>query len=73
MYKGNGEEVVLASLFNSYLELDTIFVSTSGPSFYLFTDYLITDYYSNGSVNDFDLRRLFYSKQDFKNACYSSA
>jgi len=32
VYAGNGEEVVLASLSDSYLKLDAISVDASGPS-----------------------------------------
>ena len=32
MYRGNGEELVLVLLFDSYSELEVISVSASGPS-----------------------------------------
>ena len=43
-------------------------VCDSGPSSsptYTITDYLSTGYCPKGNVNDFDLRRSFYSKQEF--------
>ena len=39
----------------------------------LSTDYLITNYFSNQTVNDFDLRRSFYSRQSLKNIYCSPA
>ena len=42
MYKGNGEELVLASLSNSYLELEAIFISASGLSSCPTLYYLLT-------------------------------
>ena len=57
----------LDSASNSYSE-EEISVCDNGPSSspaYTITDYLSTDYCLRGSVNDFDLRRLFYSKQEF--------
>jgi len=75
VYKDNGEKVVLVLLSDSYLKLDTISVSASGPSFCSISHCLLTTYSINyclkKRVNDFGLRRLFYSKQDLKDACYS--
>jgi len=42
MYKGNGEELVLASLSNLYSELEAIFVSASGLSSCSTLHYLLT-------------------------------
>jgi len=71
------EELVLASLFDSYLEPEAILVSASGPSFCPTLHCLLTtsttNYCLKEDVNDFDLRRLFYSKQDLKNTCCSLA
>jgi len=77
IYEDNGEKLVLALLSDSYLELEAISVSTSGPSscptlYYLLITFTI-NYYLKKDVNDFDLKRLFYSKQDLKNTCYSLA
>ena len=76
IYKGNREEVVLFLLSDLYLKLDIISVSTSKLSscpilHCLLITYSI-NYYLKRRVNNFGLRRLFYSKQDLKNACYSS-
>ena len=64
---------MLVLLSNLYLELEEISVSVSGLSSCLTLHCLLTttDYYLNGKVNNFDLRKLFYSKQDFKNTYYS--
>ena len=51
-----------------YSEDKEISVYDSGPSSspaYTITDYLSTGYCPKGNVNDFDLRRSFYSKQGF--------
>ena len=76
IYKGNREEVVLFLLSDLYLKLDIISVSTSklsscSISYCLLITYSI-NYYLKRRVNNFGLRRLFYSKQDLKNVCYSS-
>ena len=42
VYKGSREEVVLVLLSDSYLELETISVSASGPSSYLTLHCLLT-------------------------------
>jgi len=42
MYQGNGEELVLASLSNSYLELEAIFISASRLSSCPTLYYLLT-------------------------------
>jgi len=77
MYRGNGKELVLASLSDSYLELEAISVSASRPSSCLTLYYLLTtfttDYCLKEDVNNFDLRMLFYSKQDLKDICCSLA
>jgi len=74
VYKGNGKELMLASLSNLYLKLEVILINTSRPSFCFILYYLLTTYTTNyclkENVNNFDLRRLFYSKQDLKDACY---
>ena len=46
----------------------------AGPLLVLPTQLLTSsDYCPNRMVNNFGLRRLFYSKRCFKNDCYSSA
>ena len=73
MYKGRAEPV-LVSLSVSYFEDDSISVCDSRLLFVLPTQLLTTsDYCPNRMVNNFGLRRLFYSKRCFKNDCYSSA
>ena len=71
----NGEEPVLALLSDSYSKLEIIFVSISRPSFcptlHFLLTILTTDYYLKGNINYFGLRRLFYSRQSFKNTYYS--
>jgi len=42
VYKGSREEVVLVLLSDSYLELEAISVSASGPSSYLTLHCLLT-------------------------------
>ena len=42
MYKGNGEELVLASVCNSYSELEAIFISASRLSSCSTLYYLLT-------------------------------
>jgi len=42
VYKGNGKELVLASLSDLYLELEVISVSASGPSSCFILHYLLT-------------------------------
>jgi len=69
-------ELVLVSLSNLYSKLYSISVSiskltSSSISHYLLT-ILITNYCSKKTVNNFDLRRLFYSKQGLKNTYHSS-
>ena len=64
VYKGR-VELVLVSLSDSYSEDEEISICDSGPSSsptYTITDYLSTGYCPKGNVNDFDLRRSFYSK-----------
>ena len=64
VYKGKTEPV-LVSVSDSYSEDEEISVCNSGPSSsptYTITNYLSTGYCPNESVNNFDLRRLFYSK-----------
>ena len=63
VYKGRTEPA-LVSVSDSYSEDKEISVGDSGPSSsptYTLTDYLFS-YCPNESVNDFDLRRSFYSK-----------
>ena len=67
VYNGRAEPM-LVSLSDSYLEDKEISVCDSRPSSspaYTITDYLSTGYCPKGNVNDFDLRRSFYSKQVF--------
>ena len=67
MYNGRAEPM-LVLLLDLYSEDEEIFVCDSGPSSsptYTITDYLSTGYCPKGNVNDFDLRRSFYSKQVF--------
>ena len=67
VYKGNAEPV-LDSVLDSYSEDKIISICDSRPSSspaYTITNYLFTGYCPKGNVNDFDLRRLFYSKQVF--------
>ena len=67
IYNGNAKPV-LDSVSDSYLEDKIISVCNSRPSSspaYMITDYLSTGYCPKGNVNDFDLRRSFYSKQVF--------
>jgi len=63
VYKGKTEPV-LVSVSDLYSEDEEISVGDSGPSSsptYTLTDYL-SGYCPNESVNNFDLRRSFYSK-----------
>ena len=75
MYKGRADPV-LVSLSDSYSEDKEISVCdsrlSSSPT-YTITDYLSTGYCPNGNVCYFVLRRMFYSKQCFKNDRCSSA
>ena len=67
VYSGRAEPV-LDSVSDSYSEDKIISVCDSEPSSsltYTITDYLSTGYCPKGNVNDFDLRRSFYSKQVF--------
>ena len=67
VYRGKTEPA-LVSVSDSYSEDEEISVCDSGPSSspaYTITDYLSTGYCPKGNVNDFDLRRSFYSKQGF--------
>jgi len=64
VYRGKTEPA-LVSVSDSYSEDEEISVCDSGPSSspaYTITDYLSTGYCPKGNVNDFDLRRSFYSK-----------
>ena len=66
VYSGNTEPV-LVSVSDSYSEDEEISVGDSGPSSsstYTLTDYL-SGYCPKKNVNDFVLRRTFYSKQVF--------
>ena len=64
MYTGKAEPMLI-SVSDSYSEDDSILVHDSRPSSspaYTVTDYFLsTDYYPK-NVNDFGLRKLFYSK-----------
>ena len=63
VYKGRTEPA-LVSVSDSYSEDEEISVGDSGPSSsptYTLTNYL-SGYCPNESVNNFDLRRSFYSK-----------
>jgi len=62
VYKGRAEPV-LVLLSDSYSDDDSISVCDSRP--FSSSAYTTTDYCSKESVNDFDLRRSFYSKQVF--------
>jgi len=67
VYKGRAEPMLVLLLY-SYSEDEEISVCDSGPSSsptYTITDYLSTGYCPKEKVNDFDLRRSFYSKQGF--------
>ena len=67
VYSGKTEPA-LVSVSDSYSEDEEISVRDSRPSSsptYTITDYLSTGYCPKGNVNDFDLRRSFYSKQVF--------
>ena len=65
VYKERAEPV-LVSLSNSYSELDSISIYVSRSSFSLTLHFLLTisstDYCLRERVNNFGLRRLFYSK-----------
>jgi len=73
VYKDKEERLMLAELCS---KLDSILVNTSRHSSCPVSHYLLTisttDYYSNENINNFDLRRLFYSRQHFKSHCHSS-
>jgi len=56
---------VLASLLNLYSELNSISIDASSTllvCFILSTDHLTTNYCSQKIVNNFVLRRIFYSR-----------
>ena len=66
MYNGN-TELALVSVLDLYSEDEEISVGDSGPSSsptYTLTDYL-SGYCPKEKVNDFVLRRTFYSKPGF--------
>ena len=68
VYSGKTEPV-LVSVSDSYSKDKEISVHDSGPSSspaYTITNYLSTGYCPKGNINDFDLRRSFYSKQVFQ-------
>jgi len=75
VYRGNREKLVLAPLSDSHLELEAILVSVSKfsscPTLHCLLTTSTTNYCLKEDVNDFDLKGLFYSKQDLKNACCS--
>ena len=66
IYKDNREELMLASLSDSYSELEVISVSVSGPfsypTLYCLLTTFTTNYCLKEDVNYFNLRRSFYSK-----------
>ena len=66
VYDSKREEPVLASLSELYSKLDAISVGVSRPSSYLTSHYLLTisttNYCPRKNVNDFVLRRTFYTK-----------
>jgi len=67
VYSGRTEPA-LVSVSDSYSKDEEISVCDSGPSSspaYTITNYLSTGYCPKGNVNNFDLRRSFYSKQEF--------
>ena len=61
MYKCNGEEIMLASLSNLYLELEAISVSVSRLSscsiLYCLLTICTTNYCFKGILNNFNLRK----------------
>jgi len=66
VYRGNTEPA-LVSVSDSYSDDEEISVGDSRPSSsptYMLTDYL-SGYCPKENVNDFVLRRMFYSKQGF--------
>ena len=66
-YSGRTEPA-LVLVSDSYSKDEEISVCDSGSSSspaYTITNYLSTGYCPKGNVNDFDLRRSFYSKQEF--------
>jgi len=68
-------EPVLVSVSDSYSEDEIISLCDSRPSSspaYTITDYLSTSYCPKKIVNDFGLRRPFYSKRCYKNDRCSS-
>jgi len=66
MYKSKEEKPVLVSLSESHSELNTISVDASRYSFHSASHCLLTTYATNyclsENVNNFDLKRLFYSR-----------
>ena len=66
VYNGKEKKQVLASLLDLYSKLEIIFISVSRPSSYSTLHFILTtsttDYYLKKKVNDFGLRRLFYSR-----------
>ena len=72
MYKESAELVLVLSS-DLYSLLESILVDVSRLSSCPILHHLLTTAYFKRTVYDFGLRRLFYSKQDFKNPCYSSA
>jgi len=72
VYKDNSEELILASLSDLYSKLEAISISrpSSYPTLYCLLTTYITNYCSKKDVNNFDLRKSFYSKQYLKNIYY---
>ena len=77
VYNGKREKQVLASLLDSYSRLEIIFISVSGPSSYSILYFILTtsttNYYLKKNIYNFDIRKLFYSKQDLKNTYHFPA
>ena len=74
VYKGSVEPMLVLPS-NSYSDNE---ISVSNSRYFSCPAYTDTDYFALlptalKSVNDFVLRRTFYSKQGFKNTCYFSA
>ena len=69
VYKGSAEPM-LVSPSDSYSNDE---ISVSDSKYSSCPAYTNTDYCLKENVNNFVLRRTFYSKQGFKNTCYSSA
>ena len=69
VYKENTEPMLVLPS-NLYSDNEISVSDSRYSSCPVYTD---TDYCLKENVNDFVLREMFYSKQGFKNTCYSSA